>query len=504
MSEYRFRITPGIVPQPLLEKAFFAAWGRTPRPSRIAVEGNELIVRSETKGSGTVHVPWPHKMLGVTFESTESLLPRESSYLLLKELGRGSLGRLLRKLFEWQLLGFRQPLELKTRTTEASRRFSRAVVVDDSDPEVECECAWLIEEFVQIAIENTRAFTDQALAWRTRSDDRLPVSFGIGLNRHPYDSMYEFDLYSRFLRDAFHCVMPMPTWRDIEPEPDVFHWARLEQRITDAARFGFEIVMGPLVSFETAAIPGWLLSRMNEEGYFESRATRFVNAVAERYGSLAGSWVLANRLNSFFLPEVPQARGITLIRILAQQIRSRGIESPILVGIDQPWGEYALRKTPEMDQVQVAESLVGCRDIDSFLLEMNFGFDSRSTFPRDPMAVSSMIDQWSFLGKKVYVALSIPSMIGGDALEVEQSLAPEFQWSEGVQQYWTETLLRMMLGKRMVGGIFWTLLQDPPENLEDTKSLDASAMPFSGLIDSHRVLKLAFKQFETIRKSLLK
>jgi hypothetical protein len=270
------------------------------------------------------------------------------------------------------------------------------------------------------------------------------------------------------------------------------------------ARFGFDIIMGPLLCFDKSAFPIWLIPHLHEEGTFETHATRFVNAITERYGAMIQSWILASRFNSYDIPEISQTRAITLIRNLAQQMRHRGIETPILVGIDQPWGEYALTHVPEYDQIQIAESLMNCREIDSFLIEINFGFNNRSTLPRDPMAVSAMIDQWSFLGKNVYVTLSIPSASGADTAEIDQAIPLEYQWSEGLQQCWTEMMLKTILAKRTVHGIFWTLLQDTNENLEDTKSLDMDLVPFTGLIDSQRVLKLAFKHFVLLRKTILK
>ncbi|MDR0705083.1 MAG: beta-galactosidase [Planctomycetaceae bacterium] len=504
MSKLCFRISPGIVPEPLLKKSYFAAWGRVPHPTEIILNGNEMTVCTQAKGSGTVHVPWPHRQLGLSMESTESLINQEHPYSLVKELGRGSLGRLLRKQFDWQMVGFRMSQELRTRTLAASRRFSKAVVTDDSDPKIEQELALLLEEFEQIALGCTNLFTEQSLAWRTRADEKLPVLFGIGLNNHPIESLYEFDLYAKFLQEAFHAVMPMPSWRTLEPEPGRFCWEQLEQRISNSARFGFDIVMGPLLCFDRSAFPVWLTPHLHEEGIFESHATRFVNVMTERYGSTVQSWILASRFNSYVIPEISQSRVVALVRILAQQMRTRAIDTPILVGIDQPWGEYALTHVPEYDQIQIAESLMSCHEIDSFLMEINFGFNNRSTLPRDPMAVSSMIDQWSFLGKKVYVTISVPSAIGSDAAEIDQSIPPEYQWSEGLQQFWTEILLKTILGKRMVHGIFWTLLQDTNENSEDTKSLEMESIPFTGLIDSQRVLKLAFKHFVSLRKSILK
>ncbi|MDR1964190.1 MAG: beta-galactosidase [Planctomycetaceae bacterium] len=504
MSELRFRISQGVVPEPLLKKSYFATWGRVPRPTKTFLVGNELVVSTSVRGSGTVHVPWPHTQIGLSMESTESLISQDRTYSLVKELGRGSLGRLLRKQFDWQMLGFRLPQDLRIRLIAASRRFSQAVVDDEADPKVEQELVLLLEEFEQIALESTYLFTEQSLAWRTRADEKLPVLLGVGLNNHPIESLYEFDLYAKFLQEAFHAVIPMSSWRTLEPEPGRFCWEQLEKRLTSPARFGFEIVMGPLLCFDTSAFPVWLNPHLREEGFFESHAARFVNTIAERYGSTVQSWILASRFNSYAIPEISQSRAVALVRVLAQQMRSHGIETPILIGIDQPWGEYALDRIPEYDQVQIAESLMNCHEIDSFLMEINFGFNSRSTLPRDPMAVSSMIDQWSFLGKKVYVTLSVPSAIGADFSDIDQSIPPEYHWSEGLQQFWTEILLKTILGKRTVQGIFWTLLQDANENQEDTKSLEMESIPFGGLIDSQRVLKLAFKHFVSLRQSMLK
>ena len=123
MFEWRFRITPGIIPLPFLEKAHFASWGRNPRLSQTTVHNNELIVYAESFGSGTVHVPMLHTPLGVVMESTESLLGRREPYFLMRELARGSLGRFQRRLFDWQMLGFQQPQELDYQVRQIVKRF---------------------------------------------------------------------------------------------------------------------------------------------------------------------------------------------------------------------------------------------------------------------------------------------------------------------------------------------------------------------------------------------
>ena len=503
MQALRFRVPPNTVPPPLLRKSFFASWGRIPRPAEITIEGDELVVHPDSKGSGTLHTLWPHRLLGATVESTDSLLPRSRPYSLPKELGRGALGRLQKKMFDWQSAGFRPSDELVGSIHEASRCFSKAATADDADPEVEKELIDLLEQFGRIALEASKSFAAQALAWRMRSGEKISVDFGIGISTPPIETLYEFDLYAKFLREAFHVVLPMPSWRELEPQSGVFQWELLEERLVNPIRFGFNVVMGPLLDFNLTSLPTWLLPNLHEPGVLEERAARFVNAITEKYNYLADSWILATKVNSHDIPELSTSRGIGLVRTLAGLMRSRSVDRSILVGVDQPWGEYALWSEPEWDMFQVAEQLAGIPEADSLLIELHIGLDAQSTFPRDPLAVASMIDQWSILGKKIYVSFSVPSVSDADPLDTE--LAEELQWSEGLQQLWTETLLTALLPKRNVHGVFWTQLQDiGPDSLEDTKTLAAPMLAFRGLIDAQRTLKLVFKQFTAFRQAVVK
>ena len=495
MFEWHFRITPGIIPLPLLEKAYFAGWGRIPRLTQTIVQDNELIIRSDSISSGTVHVPMVHSPLGVVMESTESLLSRQEPYNLVKELARGALGRFYRRLFDWQMVGFLQPKEFEDRLRSLAKQFSTVIVGDPDSLEIEEKIVSIMGELILLVLDENREFAEQSLSWRTRNDMRLPIVFGVGMNARHIESPHDFGTYADILHNSFHVLLPLPTWRELEPQPGEFDWERLEMQLMTPLRFGFQVVMGPLISFTADAIPEWLLPKLAEEGYFESRAARYVNTIAERYGYLAHSWILANRFVDQLLPEFKPLRTLGLVRILAQQLRSRGIETPIIVGIDQPWGEYALQRVPEWEQVQIAEALMSCREIDVFLLNLDIGFGDHLTLPRDPMNVGNMIDQWSFLGKKIYVSLSVPS--AGSPVARASKLAPEIRWSEEKQKVWTETLLLALFGKRSVRGIFWSCLQDPMEPADSTAGFNY------GLLDAQKTLKPAFKHFSAARKNLL-
>ena len=495
MSEWRFRVTPGIIPRSLLEKAYFAGWGRIPRLTKTSIQGDELVIQSDCLGSGTVHVPMFHAPLGVVMESTDTLLEQLEPCLLVRELARGALGRLNRRLFDWQMLGFQHPEALAGRVRDLAKRFSGFIVKDPLLTETEQNFVSILEELSQLIVDENRAFAEQSLSWRMRHNTRLSVFLGVGMNAQRIETLHEFDVCAQCLNHAFRAVVPMPAWRELEPLPGQFDWDRLEKQLLIPPRFGFQTVLGPLLSFSADMLPKWLLPKLAEEDYFESKAARFVNALAERYGYLAHSWILANRFTDQSLSEMPPERTLTLIQILAQQLRSRGIDTPISVGIGQPWGEYAVQRLPKWEQVQIAETLMGCRDIDVFLLEMDFGCGEHRTLPRDPISVGSMIDQWSFLGKKLYVSLSVPS--DGNLFEPALESSPKMTWSEERQRTWTETLLLTLLGKHSVQGIFWSCLQDPKVPAKSTSECNY------GLINAQQALKPAFKHFAAAQKKLL-
>ena len=495
MFEWRFWMTPGVVPQPFLDNAYLAGWGRIPSITQNRIFDNEIVVRAEILTSGSFHVPMFHSPLGVIMESTESLLGRSEPYLLVRELARGSLGKFYRRLFDWQMLGFQQPPDLEDRVRQIAKRFASLIVQQPFSLEIEREYVVVLDELALLIVDENREIAEQSLSWKLRNDERLPVVLGIGMNNQRIESLHEFAAYAQLLRNSFHVVLPMLTWRELEPQPDHFAWERLENLLLPPSRFGFSVVFGPLLSFSPETFPEWVLPHLDKDGFFESRASRFVNTLTERYSYLAHSWILANRFVDQTIPAIPPKRSIALIRILAQQMRSRGISSPIIVGINQPWGEYALQRVPDWEQVQIAEALMGCRDIDTFLLEMDFGYGESLTLPRDPMCIGNMIDQWSFLGKRVYVSFSFPS--AGNPVAAEVDFPSEFQWSEERQRLWTEMLLLTLLSKRSVRGIFWSCLQDPVTPYQSTSTVNY------GLVNEHRVVKPAFTHFPTTKTHLL-
>lgn len=505
MPELKFRYPKDMVSESLLGRSFFASWGRVPKPSRVFMENGILTVSAEGIGSGTVHVPWKHPRLGMILESTETLLPRPLPYHLVKELGRGELGRIARKMYEWQMFGFRPSETLRMKLRQAVSRFATLATQDEFAPGVDREAMDALHALDLLVLDICDEFTDQSLAWRRRNNDRIPILLGIGMTSHTApDSLFEFGLFSETLTRIFHAVAPTPCWSELEPEPGIYRWDLVEERMNVPSRFQFKLLAGPFLEFTTHALPDWVVARLNEEDFFENAAARFIEAFVERFDYIVDGWILASRFNSHSLPGIPIFRGFSMIRNAAVLLRKHSPEKTIMVGIDQPWGEFGLADEPQFGLVNIAEALMSCPEIDAFLLELNYGFDCHSTYPRDPMSLGSLVDHWSFLGKKVFVSLSIPSSVEWDV--VFSGDAPDVcaEWNVESQRLWVQSLVRMLLSKRSVQGILWNSLQDAVTGPDDTKSFASPAPSRSGLFDVDRAPKPVCSALATLREDFIK
>jgi len=173
----------------------------------------------------------------------------------------------------------------------------------------------------------------------------------------------------------------------------------------------------------------------------------------------------------------------------------RGIDpkAPLIVSIDQPWGEYIAREDQELTPFSFADTLVrGELGVAGIGLELNLGYWPGGTLPRDLLEISRMLDRWSQLGLPLLLMISAPSSDQTDPLAREGAV-PLAGASQASQQRLLESLLPMLLAKHPVQGIIWN------------QTFDARPHSFAhgGLFDAQGQPKLALQTIADLRSRYL-
>jgi hypothetical protein len=168
---------------------------------------------------------------------------------------------------------------------------------------------------------------------------------------------------------------------------------------------------------------------------------------------------------------------------------NHGLKQPGIVGIDQPWGDYLLHNETPYAPFHIAEELAGIPELGGILLDVNIGLSSKCSYPRDPLAFSAMVDQWSFFGKPLYFSLGIPSELGTNPDFPDEYVGLSFDWSRKTQQEWVHRCVPILFSKRSVLGIFWNRLEDS----------EFSEFANFGLLDAFGRLKPAYRKLASLR-----
>jgi len=494
MTTLRFRYPKNLLSQPLLHRTFFAGWGRIPAPTQIEVDGDCLLVSSDLAGSGTVHFPWPNKRLGLTFLATETLCQREQPYHLLKELARGQLGRIIRRFVELVYYGFKPSDKLRRNIRLEVARFSVLATTDESSVGMSKLSRETLDRLVQLSLTLNELFLEQSLAFRKLHTPLFPVRLGINIDMPSESENYSsngFDAHSVRLKDVFHSVNMTPTWRELEPEPDVFRWELLDQRIDMLHRNGFLAIGGPILQFDFRSIPQWLLPQLQDGDQFERFAMKYADTFLEHFEDKFDLWILTSKVNSHQLEHCTVHRLVELTKQMTRIFGNHKITQPGVVAIDQPWGDYLLHQKTPYAPFHIAEELADIPELGGFLLNVNVGLSSRCSYPRDPMAFSAMIDQWSFFGKPLYFSLGVPSELGTNPDFPDEYVGVSFDWSSKTQQEWVHRCIPILLSKRSVEGVLWNQLEDS----------DFSEFGSFGLLDSFGRLKPAYRKLAALRSS---
>lgn len=492
MGQMRFviprpeRLVPGAA-----EQAYLASGDGIPWECRVVLADDDLSVERDTRESGYFYFPWKVAGRGLMQVYTGSLMERSKPYNLPLELARGTLNRLRNQASQWQTAGMTLSAAFSNALKVATLELSRAATGQD-DPEVTQDHA---EEAIRLGLDAAEMlcqdYVQQVMNIRRAQPTPPSVLMGARLAAPPTG-----EAAVRFLA-AFNLVVAGVSWPEIEPKHGQFNWEALDKLVAWTQENGLRLCMGPLLQMDKHALPDWLFL---EDSYEEVHlsATKFIDAVVNRYRGKVQLWHVTARLNQDGAFAFAEEQRLRLVVDAVDRVRAVEARTPLVVSFNQPWAEYIARKDQELTPINFADTLIrGELGLAGIGLEIHYGYWPGGTMPRDAMDTSRLLDRWSQIGVPLMVFVSAPSSMGADALARHPAHPLVDLRAGGINPAWqqevVERLFPVLLAKHTVQAIVW-------DHWQDSQPHELSC---AGLIDATNRPKPALESIAKVRKQLL-
>lgn len=463
MGQFRFlvpqaeRLTPD-----LLQRAYLSGSDQIPWKTSLVWDGRELTVERDIRESGNFHVPWLVPGHGERMLQTATLMERRAPYVLPVELARGTLNRFRNQLAIWQPAGLEIPAEVQQDLKSACRGLVQAVT-QSADPAGASRAA---EECLRSSLDGIRAlgrhFSKQVLNLRHQQTPHLATLLGGCLDPTSLDSKL-----GKWFTTAFNTAAVPFCWRDIEQDAGRRSWETTDRVVQWCRDAGLKTIGGPLVRFAPKSLPDWLYLWEDDFELIVQHAIEYVTAVVERYQGKVHVWHVASRLNVDGFLQLGEEQRLRLAGAILETVHRLDPGTPLIISVDQPWGEQLARTEVELSPLHFADMLIRAQlGVAGVGLELNYGYWPGGTSPRDLLELNRLVDQWfvQFNNLPLVMFLTAPSSAEADPMAYGTARPLAGLGDEGpsiqTQYQVAELLVPMLLAKQAVHGVVWNQMRD--------------------------------------------
>lgn len=421
------------------------------------------------------------------------LLPeRETPYILMLELARRRITRIIAKQEDWGLFDLEEDHAAAVRLAIAKDRFIKGLCAQHDDPAAaDAFARESLTAAIDASEELTLAHADTMLEKRTSTGHLSKHTFGVGV-----DLGQDIERLAPAVASNFDYVhLPTP-WRMLEPEEQTYNWTALDAWCEWAYKQRVPVVAGPLVSFTPNVVPDWLYIWEHDYDTIRDLLYEHIERVVTRYRGVIALWNVVSgiHVNDHFSFNFEQLMDLTRMAILLTKKVHTGCRT--LVEITHPFGEYYAHNQRSIPPMMYAEMLLQSGvPFDGFGVKLLLGRPEQGLRMRDLLQVSAMLDKFNGLGKPVHVtATCVPSVAGPKAKAGDPTGGYwRKPWSPQVQSHWLEAFYKVTLSKPFVESAAWLDLVDH----------DVSELPSGALVGADMRPKPALKRLISMRTTML-
>jgi hypothetical protein len=459
------------LPAGALDLAYLTGHEEAPQQTQAQWQGDRLAaVRAEGE-SATFTIPWIVEGRPPIALSTGTLVERPRPYLLPLELARGTVYRLRSYAFLWQSLGLVLPERLPQLMREATTMLARAATRQDQVPLAAEQADHVLATALEASSLLCAAYAEQSRRARRAMSAQSPLLLGVPLN----DRRLPPNEHSQSLLAACNILAIPFTWNTVETAPGVQSWEGCDRLLAWCQERGQRICGGPLVRLDAVALPVWISSATSFQN-LQGAVLRHVQAAVERYRGRVQLWNSSAALNTAARLPLSEDLRLRLAASAIETVRAADPQTPVILTLDQPWGEASRDERRQLSPIHFADALVRADlGLGGLGLRINLGFAPDATLPRHAIEISRQIDRWSVFNLPLLLEITLPP---GDSGVIRS------------EREWIEQVVPVLLGKPAVQAIFWGRLFDG----------DGTRFDDRGLFDAQGAPTPALHAFSTIRR----
>lgn len=488
MGQMRFTIPrPEQVPPHHAQLAYLGGSDEVPWQCESKLVGDLLTITRDDHEAGCLYCTWIDESRGPVMLCSGNLGERSKPYQLPLELARGTLNRLRNQTSAWQMAGLKLPPEFPTEMKRAMEPFVRAILAQDDPPSSADWAAESIHASLELSESVAREYAQQVTAIRQEQNNPSSTLFGLRIGSQITPAQ------AARVTGAFNTAWLSVDWGRLQPTMENREWSELDRLLDWARERSQKVCLGPILQFDRKCLPDWLFLWEDEFESVVNYAVEQVSQTIRRYKGKVNLWHISSGSNLPQAIALAEDQRLKLTVEVVERARQLDPRTPIIVGFDLPFNEYIAVADQELTPLHHADMLVrGNLGVAGIALELNLGCSSGASSPRDPLAISRLVDRWSQLGVPLVVQLSLPLEDGVEpppASGADSALRDLRRWAPT----YLELLLRLLLAKQAVQAVVWNQATDQSGRL----------FPHAGVFTAAGAAKPALALMESLRQELL-
>lgn len=414
------------------------------------------------------------------------------------ELARGECFRVRTQGDLWRRAGLQIQSPLHSLIEGATAQFLRAACARDGAEQQGESAARAIHELFYAGELLADCYNRQAIEFRKQNERQLATLLGASIPPRSMQSILSSRDAANLYRQSFNTIGIPLGWNEVQNPQGRVQFDLFDAMVDWGLAEGMRLIAGPLFNFQKAFVPEWIYLYEEDFQSLVSSVESFVERAVNRYAGKIHLWHAIAGLNTIGPIKLDEEQVMRLAVAVIHTIRRNDPRTPVLISIDQPWGEYLGGQKDGISPLHFADALIRSNlGISGIGLELRMNYEGGGSLPRGLLEFSQQIDRWGTLGLPLLVQFSLPAAVGPDPgaiwkcpvipLAGPPSSMAQAQAQQAIR--WIE----MMLAKGVVHGVLW-------EGWDDR---DPHGLPHSGLIDGAGMPRPLLGELARLRSNLL-